>query len=69
MSTHNIFFCGEIKKIAEKAPYQELCFTFNIKTAPLLRPLLGSTNVGLNSRILLYISMEMLEKHIIIIVL
>ena len=55
-------FCGKLKKISvflvEKkitlcgATY--LCSTFNIKTAPLIRPLLGSTKGGLNSESLLY---------------
>ena len=40
----------------KKASYLELCSTFNIKTAPLIRLLLGSTKGGLNSRILLYVT-------------
>ena len=38
----------------KKAPYLELCSTFKIKTILLIRPLLGSTKGGLNSRIPLY---------------
>ena len=38
----------------KKAPYLELHATFNDKTIPLIRPLLGSTKGGLYSRILLY---------------
>ena len=53
-------FCGEIRKkyqyiLGEKAPYLELCFTFNIKTDPLIRPILRGTKGGLYRGILLYL--------------
>ena len=56
---HNIFFVEKKEKyqyfFAEKAPYLELWSTFNFKTTPQIRPLLGSTKGGLNSSILLYL--------------
>ena len=64
MSTLNIFFYGDIENILhmicttfllKNAPCPELWSTFNIKTARLLRPLLGSTKSGLTSRIVLYL--------------
>ena len=39
----------------KSAPYLELCSTFSIKTAPLIRPLLDGIKGGLYSRILPYI--------------
>ena len=62
MSTHNVLLWRNKKKyqcfLIEKAPYLEVCFTFNIKTGQLIRPLLGSTKGGLKSKILWYISIE-----------
>ena len=59
MSTTTSFFGGEIRKISVvwvvKAPDLELCFTFNIKTIPRIRPLLDSTKGDLNRGILLYV--------------
>ena len=56
---NNIFLFVEIRKyqyflVEKKSPYLELCSTLDIKTAPLIRPLLGSTKDGLNSEFLLY---------------
>ena len=49
-STYNVF-CEEIRKISVvfgwKTPYLELSSTFNVKTIPLIRPLLGSYKGGL----------------------
>ena len=61
MSTTAYYFCEEKRKyqyfwLKKKAPYLDLCSrVFNIKTVPLIRPLLGSIKGGLNSRSLLYI--------------
>ena len=49
-STYNVF-CEEIRKISVvfgwKTPYLELSSSFNVKTIPLIRPLLGSYKGGL----------------------
>ena len=62
MST-TIYFFEETRKYIStlwlyKAPYIKLCSTFNIKTIPLIRPLLGSTEDGLNTKDGLNVSMS-----------
>ena len=49
--TNNIISCEQLGPVflLKKAPYWELCSSFNRETIPLIRPLLGSTKDGLNS--------------------
>ena len=45
---------GKKKKKKKKKTHLELCSTLNMKTAPLIRPLLANTKGGLKSGILSY---------------
>ena len=58
MSTTSYFLWRNKKNISTslvEKTYLELCSTFSIKTAPLIRQLLGSTKSGPNNEILLNI--------------
>ena len=46
----NISTLGLKKKKKKKKPFPVLCSIFNVKTVPLIDPILGSTKSGLNIR-------------------